>query len=118
LLDFTHTTDLFKGSAVKHNDKEIETMRTSEPDRFSSLLFGIGLGASVALVAALLVRKGTRDMLREHGAKSIEHLNEQKNKLWRTTEGIVEKSKAMLSQRCCSSTGNGTEAHEEAKSDG
>jgi gas vesicle protein len=93
-------------------------MKTNGETRFSYFLVGLGLGAIGGLMSALLARKETRDMLREHGAKSIEHLNEQKNKLWRTTEGIVEKSKAMLSQRCCSSTGNGVEAHEEAKSDG
>jgi len=45
----------------------------------------------------------TRDLLRERSAKSLEYLNQQASKLRQTTEGIVGKGKAMLSQSCCSS---------------
>ena len=92
-------------------------MKTNGETRLSYFLVGLGLGAIGGLMSALLARKETRDMLRERGANSVEYLNQQKNKLWRTTEGIVGKGKAMLSQRRCPSTGNGMEAHEEAKSE-
>jgi gas vesicle protein len=92
-------------------------MKTNGETRFSYFLVGLRLGAIGGLMSALLARKETRDMLRERGANSVEYLNQQKNRLRRTTEGIVGKGKAMLSQRCCSSTGNGTEAHDEAQSE-
>jgi gas vesicle protein len=95
-------------------------MKTETESRISSLLVGIGVGAIGGLIAALLARKETRDLLRERSAKSLEYLNQQGNKLRETTEGILGKGKEMLSQRCCSSqatTGNGTQAPEEAKPD-
>jgi hypothetical protein len=69
-------------------------------------------------MSALLARKETRDLLRDRSAKGIEYLNQQGNRLRETTEGIVGKGKAMLSQGCCSSQatmGNGTQLTEEAK---
>jgi len=93
-------------------------MKTEGESRIPYLLVGIGVGAIGALIAALLARKETRDLLRERSAKSLEYLHQQGNKLRKTTEGIVGKGKEMLSQRCCSSqatTGNGTQAAEEAK---
>jgi len=93
-------------------------MKTNGEIKFSYFLVGLGLGAIGGLMSALLARKETRDLLRERSAKSLEYLNQQGNKLRNTTEGIVGKGKAMLSQGCCSSeatTGNGTRAQEEAK---
>ena len=93
-------------------------MKTNGETKFSYFLVGLGLGAVGGLMSALLARKETRDLLRERSAKSLEYLNQQGNKLRKTTEGIVGKGKAMLSQRCCSSqatTGNGTQTPEEAK---
>jgi gas vesicle protein len=68
-------------------------MRTREPDRFSSLLFGIGLGAGVALVAALLARKETRDLLRERSRKSLDYLNQQATKLREAADEIAKRAK-------------------------
>jgi gas vesicle protein len=93
-------------------------MKTETEPRIPSLLVGIGVAAIGALVAALLARKETRDLLCERSAKSLEYLHQQGNKLRETSEGILEKGKAMLSQRCCSSqatTGNGTQTSEKAK---
>ena len=93
-------------------------MKTNGQTQLSYFLVGLGLGAIGGFMAALLANKETRDVLRERGAKSLEYLNQQGNRLRKTTEGIVEKGKAMLSQGCCSSeatTGNGTKAPEEAK---
>lgn len=93
-------------------------MKTQAEPRIPSLLVGIGVGAIGGLIAALLARKETRDLLCERSAKSLEYLHQQGNKLRETSEGIREKGKAMLSQRCCSSqatTGNGTQTPEEVK---
>jgi gas vesicle protein len=106
--------------ASSNRRKESETMKTNVETKFSYFLVGLGLGAMGGLMAALLARQETRELLRERSAKSLKYLNQQGNKLRKTTEGIVGKSKAMLSQRCCSSeaaTGNGTPVLEEAKSD-
>lgn len=95
-------------------------MKTNGETRFSYFLVGLGLGAIGGLMSALLARKETRDMLRERGANSVEYLNQQKNRLRRTTEGIIGKGKAMLSERCCSSESTkvtGTQAQEEATSE-
>jgi hypothetical protein len=53
-------------------------------------------------MAALLVRKETRDLLRERGTKTLDYLNQQGKKLREATEGIVEKGKELMSHRCCS----------------
>jgi len=93
-------------------------MKTNGETKFPYFLVGLGLGAIGGLISALLVRKVTRDVLRERSAKSLEYLNQQANKLRKTTEGIVGKGKEMLSQRCCSSQatrGIGTQPPEEAK---
>jgi gas vesicle protein len=106
--------------ASSNRRKESETMKTNVETKFSYFLVGLGLGAIGGLMAALLARQETRELLRERSAKSLEYLNQQGNKLRKTTEGIVGKGKAMLNQRCCSSeatTGNGTPVLEEAKSD-
>ena len=93
-------------------------MKTTGETKFSYFLVGLCLGAIGGVVSAFLGRKETRDLLRERSARSLEYLNEQGNKLWKTTEGIVGKGKAMLSQGCCSSestTGNEAQAQEESK---
>ncbi len=65
-------------------------MKTNGESKFSYLLIGLGLGAIGGLMAALLARKETRELLRE------------------TTEGIVEKGKELMSQ-CCGSVDGTTE---------
>jgi gas vesicle protein len=93
-------------------------MKTNGETKFPYFLVGLGLGAIGGLISALLARKETRDVLRERSAKSLEYLNQQANKLRKTTEGIVGKGEEMLSQSCCSSQatgGNGTQTPEEAK---
>jgi gas vesicle protein len=95
-------------------------MKTNGEPKFSYFLVGLGLGAIGGLASALLARKETRDLLRERSAKSLEYLNQQGNKLRQTTQGILEKGKAMSSQGCCSSqvtARNETQAQEERKSE-
>ena len=77
-------------------------MRTNGESKFSFLLIGLGLGAIGGLMAALLARKETRDLLRERSRKTVDYLNEQGKKLRETTEGIVEKGKELMTHRCCS----------------
>jgi gas vesicle protein len=68
-------------------------MRTRESDRFNSLLFGIGLGAGIALITALLARKETRDLVRERGRKSLDYLSHQAAKLREAAEEIARRAK-------------------------
>jgi gas vesicle protein len=89
-------------------------MRANGDSKFSFLLIGLGLGAIGGLMAALLARKETRDLLRERGKKTVDYLNQQGKKLRETTEGIVEKGKELMSHRCCSVDAT-SEAHQEER---
>ena len=71
-------------------------MRTNDDGKIFFLLIGLGLGALGGLIAALLAREENREALREGGAKSLEYLNEQAEKLRETTEAIVEKGKDLM----------------------
>lgn len=75
-------------------------MRTNGESKFLFLGIGLGLGAIGGLMAALLARKETRDLLRERGTKTLDYLNQQGKKLRETTEEIVEKGKGLVSHRC------------------
>ncbi len=86
-------------------------MRTTGESKFSSLLIGLGLGAIGGLMAALLARKETRELLRERSRKTLDYLDQQGKKLRETSEGIVEKGKELISHRCCSGDA-ATEAEE------
>ena len=77
-------------------------MKTNGESRFSLLLIGLGLGAIGALVAALLARKETRQLLRERSTGALDYLSQQTNKLRATSEAIVEKGKELMSHGCCS----------------
>ena len=77
-------------------------MRTNGESKFSFLLIGLGLGAIGGLMAALLARKETRELLRERSTEALEYLSQQGKKLRETSEGIVKKGKELMSHRCCS----------------
>ena len=66
------------------------------------MLIGLGLGAIGGLIGALLVRKATRDLLRERSTETLDYLSQQGKKLRETTEGIIEKGKKLMNHRCCS----------------
>jgi gas vesicle protein len=68
-------------------------MKTNSESKMSFVLIGLGLTAIGGLVAALLARKETRDMLRN------------------SAEGIVAKGKQLVSH-CCGSADDSREAHE------
>ena len=65
-------------------------MKTRETDKFSYLLFGIGLGVGIS---ALLARKKTRVVLRERGRKSLEYVNQQAAKLREAADEIAKRAK-------------------------
>lgn len=65
-------------------------MKTRETDKFSYLLFGIGLGVGIS---ALLARKETRVVLRERGRKSLEYVNQQAAKLREAADEIAKRAK-------------------------
>ena len=87
-------------------------MKTNGESKFSYLLIGLGLGTIGGLMAAQLARKETRKSLRERSRKTLDYLNQQGKKLRETTEGVVEKGKQLVSQRCCS-VDAATEAQEQ-----
>jgi gas vesicle protein len=76
-------------------------MRTNGASKFSFLLIGLALGAIGGLMAALLARKETRELLRERGTKTLNYLNQEGKKLRETTEEMVQKGKELVSRRCC-----------------
>jgi gas vesicle protein len=89
-------------------------MRTNGEAKFSFLLIGLGLAAIGGLMAALLARKETRELLRERSRKTLDYLDQQGKKLRETTEGIVEKGEELMSHRCCSVDAT-SEAHQEER---
>jgi gas vesicle protein len=71
-------------------------MTTNGESKFSYLLIGLGLGAIGGLMAAILVQKETREVLRERSRKSLDYLNQQAGKLRESAEGIVKKGKEFI----------------------
>jgi gas vesicle protein len=71
-------------------------MTTNGESKFSYLLIGLGLGAIGGLMAAILARKETRELLRERSINSLDYLNQQAEKLRESAEGIVKKGKEFI----------------------
>lgn len=71
-------------------------MSTNDDGKLFFLLIGLGLGTIGGLIAGLLAREENREALREGGAKSLDYLNEQADKLRDTTEAIIEKGKDLM----------------------
>jgi gas vesicle protein len=71
-------------------------MTTNGESKFSYLLVGLGLGAIGGLMAAILGRKETREVLRERGGKSLDYLNQQAGKLRETADVIVQQGKKLM----------------------
>jgi len=88
-------------------------MKTNGESKFSYLFIGLGLGAIGGLMFALLARKETRESLRESSSKTLDYLNQQGKKLRETTEGIVEKGKALVGH-CCGSVDATTEEEKQS----
>jgi gas vesicle protein len=75
-------------------------MNTNSESRFRYFWVGLGLGAISAVLSALLARKESREYLREQGAKSLEYLSAGGKKLRESAEGIAQKGRELMSQRC------------------
>lgn len=97
-------------------------MKTEAEPKIPSLLVGVGVGAVGALIAALLARKETREKVLERGAKSLDYLKEQGQKLRERSKEAVEKGKTLMGCQChesvqSSAQGDG-QASEEKKREG
>jgi len=88
-------------------------MATNGEAKFSYLLIGLGLGAVGGLMAAILARKETREVLRERGGKSLDYLNQQAGKLRETADVIVQQGKNLMACKG-DSVGRTTEAEKQA----
>ncbi len=88
-------------------------MRTNDESKFSFLLIGLGLGAIGGLMAALLARKETRELLRERSRNSLDYLNQQAGKLRESADVIVKKGKELIGPHC-DSVKTDTEAQKQA----
>ncbi|MDP2601491.1 MAG: hypothetical protein Q8S00_02725 [Deltaproteobacteria bacterium] len=75
-------------------------MTTNGESKFSYLLIGLGLGAIGGLMAALLGRKETRELLRERSNKGLDYLNQQAGKLRESADMIVKKGKEIIGPHC------------------
>jgi gas vesicle protein len=91
-------------------------MNANGESRFRYFLIGMGLGATGAVLSALLARKESREYLREQGAKSLGYLSAGGKMLRESAEGIAQKGRELMSQRCsrCGTpidvtTGNGSQ---------
>ena len=74
-------------------------MTTNSESKFSYLLIGLGLGAVGGLMAALVVRKETRQAIRERSRKSLDYLNQQAGKLRESADVIVQQGKKLMCKR-------------------
>ena len=70
-------------------------MRTNGESKFSFLLIGLGVGAIGGLMAALLARKGTRELLRERSTEAFDYLNQKGKNLREATEGSSKRAKSL-----------------------
>ena len=88
-------------------------MTTNGESKFSYLLIGLGLGAIGGLMAALLARKETRELLRERSINGLDYLNQQAGKLRESAEEIVKKGKEFIGPHC-NSVKTDTEAQKQS----
>jgi gas vesicle protein len=89
-------------------------MTTNGESKFSYLLIGLGLGAIGGLIAAILTRTETREILRERSGKSLDYLNQQAGKLRETADEIVRQGKKLLNVNGFDSADTATEAEKQA----
>jgi hypothetical protein len=64
-------------------------------------------------MAALLVRKETREIIRERSRKSLDYLNQQAGKLRETADVIVQQGKKLIARRRSDSVADSTEAEKQ-----
>ena len=88
-------------------------MTTNGDAKFSYLLIGLGLGALGGLMAAMLARKETREVLRERSGKSLDYLNQQAGRLRETAAVIVQQGKKLIGCKDSDSVVHSTEAEKQ-----
>jgi gas vesicle protein len=88
-------------------------MTMNGESKFSYLLIGLGLGAIGGLMAAILARKETREVLRERGGKSLDYLNQQAGRLRETADVIVQQGKKLIACKGSDSVDHTTEAEKQ-----
>jgi gas vesicle protein len=105
-----------KGPAADSNDRQFiptniggKVMTSNSDSNVSYLLVGIGLGAVGGLLAALLVRKETRGIIRERSRKSLAYLNEQAAKLRESADTIVQQGKKLIACKRSAAVADSTE---------
>ena len=89
-------------------------MTTNGESKLSYLLIGLGLGAVGGLMAAILARKETRELLRERSGKSLDYLNQQVGKLRETADVIVQQGKKLIACEGANSVDRSTEAEKQS----
>jgi len=89
-------------------------MTTNGESKFSYLLLGLGVGAIGGLIAAILSRKETREVLRERSGQSLDYLNQQAGKLRETADVIVQQGKKLIACKGFDSVSHSTEAEKQA----
>jgi gas vesicle protein len=89
-------------------------MTTNGESKFSYLLIGLGLGAVGGLMAAMLARKETRELLRERSGKSLDYLNQQADKLREAADVIVQQGKKLIARTVSDSVVHSTEGEKQA----
>jgi gas vesicle protein len=94
--------------------EEEKFMTTLGESKFSYLLIGLGVGAVGGLMAALLARKETREVIRERGGKSLDYLNQQASKLRETADVIVQQGKMLMACKRSDSVDHSTDAEKQA----
>jgi gas vesicle protein len=88
-------------------------MTTNGESKVSYLLIGLALGAVGGLMVALLVRKETREIIRERSRKSLDYLNQQAGKLRETADVIVQQGKKLIASKRSDSVNDSTEAEKQ-----
>jgi gas vesicle protein len=88
-------------------------MTTNTESKFSYLLIGLGLGAVGGLMAALLVRKEMREIIRERSRKSLDYLNQQAGKLRETADVTVQQGNKLIACKRSDSVADSTEAEKQ-----
>jgi gas vesicle protein len=76
-------------------------MNVKNESGFPYLLLGLGLGAVGGFLSALLAFRESREYLRSEAAKGVEYLSTSGKKLRERAEGMAQKGRELISQRCC-----------------